>query len=327
MRSNRRRAVTVLAGLGALAAAPFLRAQEAFPSKPMRIVVPTSPGGNLDVMARVIAERLQAASAHSVIVENRTGASSSIGTRFVGQSAPDGHTVLIMANTFASTPALMPGAGYNPEKDFVGAILLARTPELLVVPANSPFRTVGEVIAEAKAKPGTVTYASAGAGSVGRFAAERFAYQQGLKLVHVPFKGNGDALIELVAGRVNIFFDQMSTSLPHVKGGRLKALAITSGSRSDLLPEVPTMAEAGVRDFEDYTWIGLSVPAATPRETVQRLHGAVQKVLQQPEVRTRFAGLGLEVRGTESPEEFTSFVRSEVVRLGELAQRANIKMD
>lgn len=308
-------------------AAPWARVQESFPSKPIRIVVPTTPGGNLDAVARVIAERLTASFGQPVIVENRTGASSSIGTRFVGQSPPDGHTILMMGNTFASTPAIMPGAGYDPVKEFVGVSLIARLPELLVVPANSPYQTLADLIAAAKAKPGQITYASAGAGSIARFAAERLAHQLGLKLVHVPYKGNGDALIDMVAGRVAMMFDQMSTSLPHVKGGRLRALAITSSTRSDVLPDVPTFADAGIKEFEDYTWIGFVAPAAVPRETIGRLNAAVLKVLQQPDVRSRFTGQGLEVRGAESPDEFTAFIRSEVTRLTKLAEDANIKLE
>jgi tripartite-type tricarboxylate transporter receptor subunit TctC len=323
-----RRAVSKALLLGcASAAAPWVGAQDAFPSRPVKIIVPTVPGGNLDAVARVIAERLTASFGQPVIVENRTGASSSIGTRFVGQSPADGYTILMMGNTFASTPAIMPGAGYDPVKDFAGVTMIARLPELLVVPANSPYRTLVDLIAAAKASPGKVTYASAGTGSVARFAAERLAHQLGLKLVHVPYKGNGDALIDMVAGRVDMFFDQMSTSMPHVKGGRLRALAITSNARSEVLPEVPTFADAGVKDFEDYTWIGFVAPAAVPREIVGRLHAAVLKVLQTPDVRSRFTSQGLEVRGTDSPEEYTAFISSEVVRLTKLARDANIKLE
>ncbi len=324
---TRRKAAQALLGFGACAAGPWASAQEAFPSKPLRIIVPTPPGGNLDLVARVIAERLTAGLGQSVIVENKTGASSTIGTRFVGQSAPDGYTLLMIGNTFASTPGIMQGAGYDPVKAFVGVSLVARLPELVIVPTNSPYRTLNELITAAKAKPGTVTYASAGAGSVARFATERMAHQLGLKLVHVPYKGNGEALVDMVAGRVAMMFDQLSTSLPHVKSGRLRALAITSAARADVLPDVPTFAEGGVKDFEDYTWNGIVAPAAVPRPIVDRLNAEVLKVLQQPEVRSRFASQGLEVRGTEKPEEFTAFIRSETTRLTKLAQDANIKLE
>ena len=327
MRHGRRTVSKALLAGFAGVLAPWARAQEAFPTKPVKIIVPTSPGGNLDAVARVIAERLTPMFGQTVLVENRTGASSSIGTRFVGQSPPDGHTLLMMGNTFASTPAIMAGAGYDAVRDFTGVSYIARLPELLVVPAASPYRTLGELIAAAKAKPDQVTYASAGTGSVARFASERMAHQLGLKLVHVPYKGNGEALVDMVAGRVAMMFDQLSTSLPHVKSGRLRALAITSATRADVLPDVPTFAEAGVKDFEDYTWLGFVAPAAVPRDIVRRLHAAVLKVLQTPEVRDRFTAQGLEVRGADSPEDFTAHIRSEVGRLTKLAQDANIKLE
>jgi len=326
MTPTRRQICHAFVGSAALASAPWLGAQAAFPSRPMKIVVPTPPGGNLDFMSRVISEKLATVVGQPVIVENRTGASGAIGTRFVGQSAPDGHTLLIVANTFASTPALLPSAGYDPVKDFTGVSMLARVPSFVVVPAASPYRTLGELIAAAKAKPGELTYASAGAGSVARFASERMSHQLGIKMVNVPFKGNGDALIELVAGRVGMLFDQFSSSGQHIKAGRLRALAVTSATPSDVLPDVPTFAEAGVRDFEDYVWIGFLVPSATPRDLVARLNAATVKVLQMPDVKARFTTAGLDVQGNGS-DEFTAYIRSEVTRLNKLAQDANIKME
>jgi tripartite-type tricarboxylate transporter receptor subunit TctC len=305
----------------------WLYAQGAFPSRPLKIVVPTTAGGNLDLVARLMAERLAGPLGQNVLVENRVGASSSIGTRYVGQSAPDGHTILMMGNTFASTPFIMTGAGYDPIKDFVGVTMITRLPELLIVPLNSPYRTLADMIAAARANPGKVTYASAGAGSVARFASERLAFQLGLKLVHVPYKGNGEAITDMIAGRVDTMFDQISTSMPHVKAGKLRALAVTSARRSDALPEVPTFAEAGVRNFEDYTWIGFVVPAATPRDALTRLHAETVKVLQQPDVRARFLSQGQEVLPSPKPEDFTAYIREEVLRLAALAKEANIRLE
>lgn len=326
MTLNRRQLSKAFISTGLLAASPWLGAQGAFPSKQIKIVVPTPPGGNLDFMARVLAEKLSTVVGQTVIVENRSGASSSIGTRYVAQSTPDGTTLLIGANTFASTPAIMPSAGYDPVKDFTGVTMLARMPSYVMVPTSSPYRTLGELIAAARAKPGEVTYASAGAGSVSRLATERMAHQLGLKMVNVPFKGNGDALIDLMAGRVAMLFDQYSSSSPHIKAGKLRALATTASTRSAVLPEVPTFAEAGVNDFEDYVWIGFLLPAATPKDIVARWNAATVKVLQMPDVKTRFTASGLDVQGN-SPEEFNTFYRSEVVRLNKLAQAANIKME
>jgi len=326
MTINRRQVSKALLGAGMLSASPWLFAQTAFPSKPIRIIVPTPPGGNLDFMARVIAEKLTTIAGQPVLVENRTGASSSIGTRFVGQSAPDGHTLLIVGNTFASTPAIMPTAGYDAVKDFVGVTQVARLPNVIVVPSNSKYKTLQELVAAAKSKPEAVSYASAGSGSVSRFASERFAYQIGAKFVHVPFKGNGDALIDLQAGRVDYMFDQITTSVPHVKGGRLRALGITSATRSEALPDVPTFAEAGVPNFEDYVWIGLLAPAATPKDIVGRLNAMVVQAVQMPDVKSRFMASGADVLGTSS-DAFTAYVRTEVPRLTKLAQDAKISLD
>jgi len=326
MTFSRRHISKALLGGAALAAAPWLRAQAAFPSKPMKIIVPTPPGGTLDFMARVMSERLTTVLGQPVIVENRTGASSSIGTRYVGQSAPDGHTLLMMANTFASTPATLPSANYDPVKDFTGVGMLGRVPNVLIVPANSPYKTLAELVAAARARPGEITYASAGNGSVGHFSAARMAHQLNLKLIHVPFKGNGDALIDMVAGRVNMMFDQLSSSLQHIKGGRLRALGITSSARSDVIADVPTFAESGYKDFEDYVWLGFMVPAATPKDIVAKLNAACVQIVRMPEVRARFGGSAVEAVGG-SAEDFTGFVRSEVARLAKLAQDANIKLE
>jgi tripartite-type tricarboxylate transporter receptor subunit TctC len=310
-----------------LALAPGMHAQERFPSKPLRIIVPVPPGGNLDAVTRAVAERLSANIGQAVVVENRTGASSTVGTRFVAQSPADGYTLLSMANTFVSTPAVMPSAGYDPVAEFAGVSMLVRVPNIVVVPANSPSHTMLELIAAAKAKPGEISYATAGAGSVGHMAAERFSRHLGLQLLHVPYKGNAPAQVDLLGGRVAMMFDQVSTSGPHIKAGRLRALAVTTTTRSPVLPEVPTLAEAGVKDFEDYTWNGLSVPAAVPREVLTRLHAEVVKALQSPELRSRFAAQGIEVVPSASYEEFTTFVRDEVARNAKLARDANIKVE
>ena len=309
------------------AVAPAAHAQERFPSKPLRIIVPVPPGGNLDAVTRAVAERLSAGIGQPVVVENRTGASSTVGTRFVAQSPPDGYTLLAMANTFVSTPAVMPSAGYDPVAEFAGVSMLVRVPNVVIVPANSPSQTMAELIARAKSHPGEVSYATAGAGSVGHMAAERFSRHVGLQLLHVPYKGNGPALVDMVGGRVAMMFDQVSTSSPHIKAGRLRALAVTTTTRSPVLPDVPTLAEAGVKDFEDYTWNGLAAPAATPRDVLTRLHAEVVKALQSPELRARFATQGVEVAPSASHEEFSTFLREEVARNAKLARDANIKVE
>ena len=310
-----------------LLACGSVNAQDKFPSKPLRVIVPVPPGGNLDAVTRAVSERISANIGQPVVVENRTGASSTVGTRFVGQSPADGYTLLAMANTFVSTPAVMPGAGYDPVNEFVGVSMLVRVPNVIIVPASSSAQNMNDLIAMAKAKPGEITYATAGAGSVGHMAAERFSRHVGLKLVHIPYKGNGPALVDMVGGRVQMMFDQVSTSGPHIKAGRLRALAVTTSSRSGVLPDVPTLAEAGVKDFEDYTWNGLAAPAGTPREVLVRLHAEVVKALQTPELRSRYAGQGIDTAPSASYEEFTTFIRDEVARNAKLARDANIKVE
>lgn len=324
MRRSLLRALPAAMLAGAL---PAARAQDRFPSKPLRIIVPVPPGGNLDAVTRAVAERLSAGLGQPVLVENRAGASSSIGTRFVAQSAPDGYTMLAMANTMLSTPAIMPSAGYDTVAEFTGVGNLVRVANVVVVPASSPFQTIADLIAHAKARPGEVTYATAGAGSVGHMAAERFARHVGVRLTHVPYKGNGPALVDMVGGRVAMMFDQVSTSGPHVRGGRLRALGLTTLTRSSVLPEVPTLDEAGVKGFEDFTFNGLVVPSATPRDVVQRLHAEVNKALSAPELRQRFAGNGVDVAPSATPEEFTAFIRDEVARYAKLVAEAGIKVE
>ena len=313
--------------LFALAIAPGVHAQDRFPSKSVRIIVPVPPGGNLDAVTRAVAERLSVGLGQAVVVENRTGASSTVGSRFVAQSPADGYTLLAMANTFVSTPAVMPGAGYDPVAEFVGVGMMVRVPNVVVVPANSPTQTMAELIARAKARPGEITYATAGAGSVGHMAAERFSRHVGLQLVHIPYKGNAPALVDMVGGRVAMMFDQVSTSGGHIKAGRLRALGVTTLTRSAVLPDVPTLDEAGVKGFEDYTWNGLAAPAGTPREVLTRLHADLAKALQSPELRARFAAQGIEVTPSASYEEFTTYIRDEVARNAKLAREANIKVE
>lgn len=313
-----------LAGIALFAGAAH--AQDTYPSKPIRIIVPAAAGGNLDAVSRYMAERLTPPLKQSVIVENRIGASSTIGSRYVAQSAPDGYTLLGFGNTFTSVPALMT-AGYDPVKEFSGVSMLVRLPEVVVVNANTPYKTIGELVAAAKAAPGTIAYGTAGAGSVAHFATERFAFQVGIKLVHVPYKGNSQAMVDLVGNRFPMMFDQISTSRQHIAEGRLRPLAITSAARSPLLPNVPTMSEAGVKDFEDYTWNAFAAPAGTPREIINRLHAEIVKVLNTPEVRARFNGQGLEVTPSASPDELNAFLKEDVTRAARIAKDANIKLE
>ena len=304
-----------------------VKAQDAFPSKPLRIVVPVPAGGNLDLVTRAVAERLSANIGQPVIVENRSGASSTLGTRFVAKSPPDGYTVLAMANTFLSTPAVMAAAGYDPVTEFAGVSELARIPNVLVVAAASPLQNLTELIAQARAKPGELSYATAGSGSVAHMATERFSRQVDAPMAHIPYKGNAPALIDVIGGRVAFMFDQISTSSGHLRAGKLRALGVSTLTRLSLFPEIPTLDEAGASGFEDVTFNGLAVPAAVPADILAKLFAEVSKALQSPDLRSRFAGQGIEIAPSQSMAHFSAFIRSEVARYARLVREANIKVE
>jgi tripartite-type tricarboxylate transporter receptor subunit TctC len=298
---------------------------QGYPAKPVRIVVPLVPGGNLDIVARAVAQRLGEGLGQQIIVENRPGASSLVGTQYVAKSAPDGYTLLAMANTFTAVPAVIANPGYDPLKDFTGVSLTCKVAQVLVVTPTLPVKTVRELVALAKARPGELSYASSGNGSTGHFAAELFNQKAGLKMLHVPYKGNAQALVDIIAGQVMMMYDQVSTSHPHVKAGKLKALAVTSSTRSNLFPELPTIDEAGVKGYEAITFNGLLAPAGTPREVLSRLQGEVAKVVAAPALRNNFLERGVELTASGSPDEFTAYIRTEVEANAKLARNAGIK--
>ncbi len=298
---------------------------QGYPAKPVRIIVPLVPGGNLDIVARAVAQRLGDGLGQQVIVENRPGASSLVGTQFVSKAAPDGYTLLAMANTFASVPAVIANPGYDPIKDFTGVTMTCKVPQMLVINPALPVKSVKELIALARARPGELSYASSGSGSTGHFAAALFNQKAGLKMLHVPYKGNAQALVDIIAGQVMMMYDQVSTSAPHVKSGKLRALAVTSSTRSSLFPDLPTIDEAGVKGYEAITFNGLLAPAGTPREALSRLQGEVAKIVAVPALRSNFLERGVELTASASPDEFTAYVRNEVAVSAKLARDAGIK--
>ena len=298
---------------------------QGYPAKPVRIVVPLVPGGNLDIVARAVAQRLSEGLGQQIIVENRPGASSLVGTQYVAKSAPDGYTLLAMANTFTAVPAVIANPGYDPVKDFTGVSMTCKVAQVLVVTPTLPVKSVKELIALARARPGELSYGSSGNGSTGHFAAELFNQQAGLKMLHVPYKGNAQALVDIIAGQIMMMYDQVSTSHPHVKARKLKALAVTSSTRSNLFPELPTIDEAGVKGYEAITFNGLLAPAGTPREVLSRLQSEVAKVVAAPALRNNFLERGVELTASGSPDEFTAYVRNEVAANAKLARNAGIK--
>ena len=300
-------------------------AAQGYPARPVRVIVPLVPGGNLDIVARALAQRLGEGLGQQVIVENRPGASSLVGTQLVAKSAPDGYTLLAMANTFTSVPAVIANPGYDPIKDFTGVTLTCKVAQVLVVNPALPVKTVKELIALAKLRPGELSYASSGNGSTGHFAAELFNQKAGLKMLHVPYKGNAQALVDIIAGQVMMMYDQVSTSHPHVKAGKLKALAVTSSKRSSLFPDLPTVDEAGVKGYEAITFNGLLAPAGTPREALARVQGEIAKIVATPSLRNNFLERGVELTASASPDEFTAYIRNEVAANARLAHNAGIK--
>ncbi len=328
--SNRRLITAAWLLLAVTAATPAAHAQTpaaAYPTKPVRIIVPVAAGGNVDIVARTLAHRLGESMGHQVIVDNRPSASSLVGTQLVAKSAPDGYTLLAIANTFASAPGILANPGYDPVKDFAGVSLTARIPMILVVNPNLPVRTAQELIALARKRPGELAYASSGTGSTGHIAAEMFSRQAGIKMLHVPYKGNAQSLVDLVGGQVMLMFDQVSTSSPHVKAGKLRPLAVTTLTRAPLFPDVPTLDESGLRGFEDVTFNGLLAPAGTPGAILNRLHAEVAKAVKLPEVRKRFDDQGIELASSASPEAFTAYIKAEVAKYAKLAREAGIKAE
>jgi tripartite-type tricarboxylate transporter receptor subunit TctC len=315
-------AVVLAAGFSA--AAPGQSAAD-YPNRAIRIIVPLAAGGNVDIVARTIAEQIARGFGQPVLVENRPGASSLVGTQFVAKSAADGYTLLAMANTFATVPLIVANPGYDPLKDFAGVTLTCLVPQVLVANPALPAQSVKELIALAKARPGEISYASAGNGSTGHMAAELFNRQAGVKMLHVPYKGNSQALVDVISGQVMMMYDQVSTSASHIKAGKLRALAVTSLKRSPLLPDVPTVDESGVPGYEDITFNGLMAPAGTPREILARLNEAVNSAVRAPDLRNRFLERGVELKASASPEEFTEHVRAEFEKKGRLVREAGIK--
>jgi tripartite-type tricarboxylate transporter receptor subunit TctC len=298
-----------------------------YPMKPVRIIVPVAAGGNVDIVARTLAQRFTEGLGHQVIVDNRPSASSLVGSQLVAKSPPDGYTLLAIANTFASAPGIVTSAGYDPVKDFAGISLTARIPMVLVVNPSLPVKSSQELIALAKKRPGELSYASSGTGSTGHIAAEMFSRQAGIRMLHVPYKGNAQSLVDLIGGQVMVMFDQLSTSSPHIKAGKLRPLAVTTRTRAPLFPDVPTIDESSVRGFEDVTFNGLMAPAGTPAPVLNRLHAEVTKAVKLPEVRKRFDDQSIELAASASPEAFSTYIKAEVAKYSKLARDAGIRAD
>ena len=302
-----------------------LAAHAAFPERPITIVVPYAPGGAADAVARVIASRMGARLGGSVIVDNKAGASGTIGAAYVAKAPADGYTMLYDATPYSINPHLFPRMPYAANAlQPLSLVLLA--PNMLIVPASSPFKNVGELIAKAKAEPGKLNFASGGSGTVQRLASELFRQKLGLDMVHVPYKSGGPAIADVMGGQVDFMFSTIAASYPLVASGKLRALAVSAPERSKRLPDVPTVAEAAVPGYEAYEWNGMFVPAGTPAPIAAQLQKALVEVLQEDEVKQRLADLGAQPIGS-TPAEFAAFLKKEDAKWGEVVRKGHIKLD
>ena len=311
----------------ALACAPALALAQAqaYPAKPVRLVVPYSPGGGADNAARILATRLSATLGQTVVIDNRPGGSGMIGAQAVAQAEPDGYTVLYDASAYAVNPALRKMA-FDPARDLVPVSLAVTVPNIFVVPANAPYGTVQEFVDYARKHPGKLTYASYGAGSAAHLIGELLKARAGIDLLHVPYKGGAPALTDLMGGKVDSYFANAASGMNYVKSGKLRALAVTSARRMAAMPEVPTLAESGFKDFEVLEWNGFFVPKGTPNEVVARLAREVQAAVKDPATRQKLQGLGLDPVGS-TPEEFGRFVQAEMTRWAGLVKSNRITVD
>jgi tripartite-type tricarboxylate transporter receptor subunit TctC len=318
---------TVIASAVLLAAAtPTVNAQP-YPSKPVRIINPLAAGGNVDIVARGIAEQLSRSLGQQVLVENRPGASALVGTRYVRGQPADGYTFLAIANTFARVPAIIKDPGYDPLKDFTGVSLTCDIPMVLVVNPALPVKNLREFIALAKNRPGELTYGSAGTGGTGHVAAEMFSLQAGIRLMHIPYKGNAPATTDLVGGQIMLMFDQVSTSAQYIRAGRLRGLAVTTAKRSPVFPDIPTIDEAGVKGFEDSTFNGIVAPAGTPRDVLEKIRAETVRAVAVPALKERFDKIGIPLVASNSLDEFNAYLRRHVEDFARLAKTAGIRAD
>lgn len=299
---------------------------QAYPSRPIRIIVPQSAGGSTDFVARAVAQRLAESLNQNVVVDNRPGAGSLHGTDLVAKSAPDGHTLLVVAGSFTINPSLRQNLPFDPVRDFAPITQLVSLPHILVVHPSVPAKTVKELIALARARPGELNYGSSGVATSTHLAAELFLHLTGTRMVNVPYKGGAPGMTALLGGQVQLYFATISTALPHIKSGKLRALGVTSAKRSTAAPEFPTIAEAGVPGYQHTSWVGMLAPAKTPQPIVTRLNSEVVKTLESPQMKALLLRDGLEV-DTTTPEEFARDIREQIEKWKKLIQAAGIRAE
>ena len=311
-----------LASLCLAAAAATAHAQ-AYPAKPVKLIVAFAPGTTSDIIGRMFADRLTQTMGQPFVVENRTGAGGTIGAESVAKAAPDGYTLLLSTAALPVSAHVYPSLKYDTGKEFASVSVISHSPLLLAANLNFPPRDVQELIQYARANPGKVSFGSAGVGTSHHLTGEKFKLDTGIDLLHVPYKGSGPAHIDLLGGQIQLMFDNIVALMPHVKAGKVRPIAVSSAKRHPLLPEVPSIQEAGVRDFETVAWFGIVAPAATPREVVNRLNGEILKALQVPEVRKRLLDSGSDLVGSV-PEAADRFLREELEKWGKVVRAAKV---
>jgi len=314
----------VLTALCALTATSIFA--QTFPSKPVRLIVTYPPGGSSDLMGRLMGKKLSELWGQPVIVENKSGAAGSIGMEYASRQAPDGYSFVLGNFGPALVNPLMSKVSYSMDKDFAPISLTASGPNVLVVPANSPYKSLQELLDAAKAKPNTLNFGTSGSGSMSHIATEMIMRQTGVQMTHVPYKGGGLALIDLMAGQIDFIISDALPAAEHIKSGKLRPLAITSGSRTPLVPGVPTFSEAGLPGFVALTWWGVYLPAGTPKDIQDKYYAALVKVMGDPEIKERFAGMGVQALAT-TPDEFKTYLISENNRYAKLISDNKIKAD
>ena len=297
-----------------------------YPSKPLHLIVPYAAGGGADIVARTLAQKLSESMGQQVVVDNRAGAAGNIGAALGAKAAPDGYTLLLITNTHATNASLYTKVGYDLAKDFAPITLMSETPLILAVHPSLPARSVKELVAVAKSRPGQLHYSTGGNGSSAHTAAQLFVSMAGIDLVHVPYKGNVEQTTALMSGYVQLTFSTMSGLLPQVKAGRLRALAMTAVKRAPAAPDIPTIAESGYPGYEVINWTGVVVPTGTSKDIIAKLHTEFLKALGAPDVKNRYAGQGVEPVSS-TPEEFAAFIRAELVRWGRVTKQSGARLD
>lgn len=297
-----------------------------YPTKPIRFIVPFPPGGPTDTIARIVGQKLTESWGQPVVIDNRGGASGNIGAEIASKSPPDGYTLFLVASNFPINVSLFSKLPYDLVKDFEAVINMAYTPYILVVHPTVPAKSVKELIALAKSKPGQLNYASASTGSANHLAMELFKTMAGVDMVHIPYKGAAPATTDLLGGQVALMFNNMISALPHIKSGKLRALAVTSAKRSPAVPDVPTVAESGLPGFEVIGWYGVLVPAKTIKEIVTKLNNQIDKIVHMPDVIERLFGIGVEPTSS-TPEEFDTFIKDEITKWAKVVKASGARLD